>query len=482
MMNHYWRLFYVVVLSLVFIGTLSAQQTNLIANPSVEDTEAGFFTKVNDGLNSSQCIRALETAQDTAKGGQYSYQVIKPNTTTGAVGWTSVNNADLYWNNAAAAAYTLSVWARTQGANTSPANDDAKIRAKFTFKNGGVLLDEVYVDVDQSVANTDWTQYTGASLLTTEPDEVYIELIVGQDATGTVWFDNIGCSTDPWSMGVFGSDAETPVGWMNWTSGSDIGFANVVDDMPHTGTYGVKLEENDTNADEMVFYSVPVAVQEGSWYQIGVWAMTEDVNDSSAYLPSNIVKEHYADRIAVNFFYHADPIDQSWSLVEGDQFMYFDQRNDTTGWTYYSVISQAPTGAAGISMRARYNNDAMGTTWYDDFLIKEVEVVVTNIDDPTNEITLTPVEYELYNNYPNPFNPETIIEYRVPKSGRAVLAIYNVLGKKVRTLVNTDQQAGVYQVHWDGKDNQGQSLATGVYFYQLKGENVLITKKMTLIK
>jgi flagellar hook assembly protein FlgD len=62
------------------------------------------------------------------------------------------------------------------------------------------------------------------------------------------------------------------------------------------------------------------------------------------------------------------------------------------------------------------------------------------------------------------------------------LAVFNVLGQKVRTLVDQDQFRGTHRVMWDGKDDSGNRLASGMYFYQLKGENALITKKMTLIK
>jgi hypothetical protein len=120
--------------------------------------------------------------------------------------------------------------------------------------------------------------------------------------------------------------------------------------------------------------------------------------------------------------------------------------------------------------------------WYDDFSIQEVSMVVTAIENPTKQLSIMPAEYELFNNYPNPFNPETVIEYKVPNTGKVKLAIYNVLGQNVKTLVDMNQPAGTYTVMWDGTDNNGNKLASGVYFYQLIGENALITKKMTLIK
>ena len=108
--------------------------------------------------------------------------------------------------------------------------------------------------------------------------------------------------------------------------------------------------------------------------------------------------------------------------------------------------------------------------------------MVTALETPQKSITLTPSDFKLKNNYPNPFNPETIIEYLVPKNGQVNLVIYNMLGQKVRTLVNEVKTAGTYQVFWNGRNEDGTALSSGVYFYQLQGENALITKKMTLIK
>jgi len=346
------------------------------------------------------------------------------------------------------------------------------------------------VAVNQSSANTNWSDYVDALVIASEPDEVYAELIMGKDATGTVWFDNIGCNTDPdWTMGIFGGDAETPVGWTNWASEGEVGFANFVADTgAHSGDYSVLLEENDNNADEMVFNGYPVPAEAGAWYKISVWVKTEGINtdsDSSSWWATNVIPDRDNNRIGITFFFHKAPIETTWDLNGGDQFFYIDQRGgqEKQGWTQYNVIAQAPdTDVGGVSMRARFTSFPTGKAWYDDFSIEPVTMVITALEEPSNYTTLTPSDYQLKNNYPNPFNPETIIEYKVPKSGQVKLAIYNVLGQKVKTLVDVHQLAGLYTVMWDGNDESGNKLASGVYFYQLIGENALITKKMTLLK
>ncbi len=93
-----------------------------------------------------------------------------------------------------------------------------------------------------------------------------------------------------------------------------------------------------------------------------------------------------------------------------------------------------------------------------------------------------PVKFQLSQNYPNPFNPSTTIEYSVEKKGQIDLLIYNTLGQKVRTLVSDVKESGTYSVRWDGKNDQGEKLPNGVYFYVLKTADVTSTRKMILLK
>ena len=94
----------------------------------------------------------------------------------------------------------------------------------------------------------------------------------------------------------------------------------------------------------------------------------------------------------------------------------------------------------------------------------------------------TPSNYELKQNYPNPFNPSTSINYSIPKLSNVKLVIYNSLGKEVNTLVNTTQLAGNYNRIWDGKDNSGNVLPSGVYFYTITAGDFADSKKMLLLK
>jgi hypothetical protein len=93
-----------------------------------------------------------------------------------------------------------------------------------------------------------------------------------------------------------------------------------------------------------------------------------------------------------------------------------------------------------------------------------------------------PQEYELAQNYPNPFNPGTMVAFEVPVDGRVNIAIFNVLGQQVRTLTNSDYVVGRYELEWNGRDDGGEPVASGVYFYRLTAGEMVLTKKMMLLK
>jgi hypothetical protein len=98
------------------------------------------------------------------------------------------------------------------------------------------------------------------------------------------------------------------------------------------------------------------------------------------------------------------------------------------------------------------------------------------------EGSLTPKSFELHQNYPNPFNNETVIEFNLRRSGEVNLTIYNLLGQEVRTLAEGRLNAGPQIVSWDGKDEKGNDLSSGIYFYQLRAGEVSETKRLVLLK
>ena len=111
--------------------------------------------------------------------------------------------------------------------------------------------------------------------------------------------------------------------------------------------------------------------------------------------------------------------------------------------------------------------------------------IVTSVE--SGEITNVPERFQLDQNYPNPFNPSTQIKYQLPIAAQVKLTIYNMLGRRVRTLIDEEKPAGLYNIQWDGLSDRGLPAASGLYFFRIEakgigGQSFVVTKKMLLLK
>jgi len=93
-----------------------------------------------------------------------------------------------------------------------------------------------------------------------------------------------------------------------------------------------------------------------------------------------------------------------------------------------------------------------------------------------------PETHRLFENYPNPFNASTVIQYHVPEASDLKIVVYNILGKEIATLVDRHHKAGIFRVSWDGKDNKGQLVPSGIYFTKLMANGFSDCKKMMLVQ
>ncbi|MBO6620974.1 MAG: T9SS type A sorting domain-containing protein [Balneola sp.] len=116
------------------------------------------------------------------------------------------------------------------------------------------------------------------------------------------------------------------------------------------------------------------------------------------------------------------------------------------------------------------------------FQANEVDLTATAVSNEDVALNV-PDEFNLYQNYPNPFNPSTTIGFDVPNGKTQIrLEIYNILGQRVKTLVNDVYSAGRYKVTWDGTNNIGGRVSTGVYIYRIQAGDIVQSKKLTFIK
>jgi hypothetical protein len=103
-------------------------------------------------------------------------------------------------------------------------------------------------------------------------------------------------------------------------------------------------------------------------------------------------------------------------------------------------------------------------------------------DDWIGDPGLTPREFSLGQNYPNPFNPATEIRFALESPVHVELIVFNMLGQKVRTLLDAPRTAGAHHVTWDGLNDSGVRVSTGTYLYRLRWPEGEISRKMTLLK
>lgn len=154
----------------------------------------------------------------------------------------------------------------------------------------------------------------------------------------------------------------------------------------------------------------------------------------------------------------ADTRCASWNTSSKSAFIRVARPGDTLGILYLNLqVLNTPFGRDPIdSLQVLYNN------------------FITSVKNISNEI---PNRFFLQQNFPNPFNPSTVIRYELAVNSFAVLKIYDVLGNEISTLVNEKQNAGTYEAEW-----QANNFPSGIYFYKLDAENFSGTKQMVLLK
>lgn len=135
-------------------------------------------------------------------------------------------------------------------------------------------------------------------------------------------------------------------------------------------------------------------------------------------------------------------------------------------------------GTSAVSYTAGIDNYPLGDlNWYPDLKTRWLNGEVVNV-----RALKTPTTFSLKQNYPNPFNPVTNITYTLKKNEKVTLSVYNTMGQRVCMLVNKAQLAGEHTIAWDGLNNAGQAVTSGVYYYKLEAGHETQTQKMILMK
>lgn len=278
-----------------------------------------------------------------------------------------------------------------------------------------------------------------------------------------------------------------------------------------SGTAAVMVAENDSltlepgNYGEVLVAEGGILVLQGGIYNLAGLSMEEDC------------RLYFADfsevRILGRFFSGKNSRvmpDNGSGLSASDMILYVAGANSSCGLEADTLAAEiggnnlvmanfyAPNGTIKIGKDGNANGAFIGrdvlvgkntqltlNSYFDDSANK---MLVTRDDLPLEEFTRTsageglPKKFALSQNYPNPFNPNTVIRYSLPVNSKTNLEIYDILGRKVRTLVNEGQNAGYYRIVWDGRNGYGQAVASGIYIYRIQAGDFVKVRKMMLVK
>lgn len=146
--------------------------------------------------------------------------------------------------------------------------------------------------------------------------------------------------------------------------------------------------------------------------------------------------------------------------------------------TFRVFAEELGKGAHQIKVKV-FDNTALVRNDPFQLLSDSTSWAINGFIDPNGAI---PSQYSLEQNYPNPFNPETEIRFALPEVSHVTVKIFNIIGWEVRTLVNGQYEASIHSVIWDGRDNNGHAVASGVYLYQLQAGSFKQVRKMNLLR
>ncbi len=157
---------------------------------------------------------------------------------------------------------------------------------------------------------------------------------------------------------------------------------------------------------------------------------------------------------------------------------------DTLNWYGWKLVRfpLSQIGGSGevffqaLGVRQVAGGELLGSLYFDDAQTN----VLVGIDQ--SSVASAPKGFKLFHNYPNPFNPETTIRYRLASAGMVRVTIFDLLGRKIKTLLKTKQSAGEYSIRWNGRNNRGAQVASGIYLYQLQAGEQTAFKKMILLR
>jgi len=484
-------LFLVVAAVMLISMGATSQSSDIYTIGGFEGTLPSFWNIGNQPTNST-----VTWATDQSRSMGHSLKITKTATSDTAA-WVSDNMCDI-WSPTIPAGVDilLGAYVKTSGVNVSPSTDDQRWYVAYTFyDSAGALIGQVKLPIDQSTAaSSGWVADTnglGTASLPTVAWKLIVSFVGGKNATGTVWADDfLFTGRTTWGGQDWNTAVGVPTGWYYWLppiGGNDgalsNGFENTVvtSEAAHSGTHSLKFNMPASHTAHDAFVGtkrIPLGnldagtIRAGDSVRISVWIKASNlVPDSAALHPSSWA-------VGITPLWDSKFGNNDGYSPSGPDYQFVFPHVASFDWTKYTQDVLVPTGVIALETRLHVYATFVGTVYFDDLNIEKI-TTTTGIKSVSNS---APHAFELSNNYPNPFNPSTKINFGIPKDGMVSLIVYNVLGQKVRTLADAPMAAGQYSLTWDGRNDAGSVLSSGMYFYRLQAGGTAIVKKMLLLK
>lgn len=376
-------------------------------------------------------------------------------------------------------------------------NGNFSYSANYLYRNEGqgnftkITTGRIVADVEGSTGGS-WGDYDNDGFL-----DIYVCNSVNNAPNSLYHNNGDGTFTKMWTGDLI-KDMGHSVGssWVDYDNDGDL-------DLFVVNVFGARNQLYQNNGDGTFTKILTGAIVTDSNWSFGCgWADYDNDGDLDVVVTNGGISQSWS-----NFFYRNDQDQNNWitlhckgtasntsaigavvrvkAIIAGKAVWQMQQISGQTGfWGQNSLDAEFGLGEATII-------DSIVIKWPSG-IVQELSQIEPNqilqivetsaIDLVSEQIQTIPTDFILANNYPNPFNPETTIEYNLSKTGLVRLEIFNILGQKQRTLVDQYQAAGTYQVVWDGKNILGEVPTSGIYLYRITTDAASVTRQMVLLR
>lgn len=310
-------------------------------------------------------------------------------------------------------------------------------------------------------------------------DTLHIPVKISNIADVQISHYNMQLSFNPEVLEFKGVDTTSTVTW-GWDHPA---FRYILNDLSITASGTVPVQ----NEGALIYLDFDVIGPDGSTTTIHFSDMTFNWGNYMPVTQDGTIQVNGVVPVELSSF-SANVIDGSVKLewattTESNNFGFFIQRRADIATDWQTIGFVPGKGTIAVPQHYSFNDtDVQPGIW--NYRLQQQDFDGKTSYSKVIVINLLPGKYALDQNYPNPFNSSTSIKYELPAGEHRIkLVIYDLLGHRILTLVNEKSQpAGVYRINWDGRDDAGQPVASGVYFFQLLAGNQNFIKKMLLIE